>query len=146
MALAILALLSVTSSNKPYPSAPHPKEKYVSMCSQFQLTEDKVAANVPRPEVLALKQESRILREWSNPVSGSRQPSQFSMGQTAHCLTCSIIEKPHNGTGNDLFIDFPGWCALLALGYTHNPSNTSNTSNPSVYRIGWLSENPTLVL
>ena len=86
MALAILALLSVTSSNKPYPSAPHPKEKYVSMCSQFQLTEDKVAANVPRPEVLALKQESRILREWSYPVSGSRQSQASSPWAKQHIV------------------------------------------------------------
>ena len=45
-------------------------------------------------EVLALKHQSRILGQWSNPVSG---PSQFSMGQTAQSLTCYIME---NSDGN----------------------------------------------
>ena len=45
-------------------------------------------------EVLALKHESRILGQWSNHVAGS---SQFSMGQTAQRLTCSIMKKPHTG-------------------------------------------------
>ena len=42
-------------------------------------------------EVLALKHKSRILRQWSNPVSATwfgEDPIQFSMGQTAHILTC----------------------------------------------------------
>ena len=46
-----------------------------------------------RSEVQALKQESRILGQWSNPISGSRK-SQARMGQTAQC---SIMEKPHTG-------------------------------------------------
>ena len=51
-------------------------------------------------EVLALKRKSRILGQWSYPVSGSRKSqdsSHFSVGQTAQSLTCSIMEKPHTG-------------------------------------------------
>ena len=49
-------------------------------------------------EVLALKQESRILGQWSNPCMWFKgESSQFSMGQTAQSLTCSIMEKPHTG-------------------------------------------------
>ena len=50
-----------------------------------------------QPEILALKHESRILGQWSNPVSGSRKSSQFSVGKTAQSLTSSVIEKPHTG-------------------------------------------------
>ena len=54
------------------------------------------------PEVLALKHESRILRQWSNPVSGSRKTQ-------ASCPWA----KQHRET---------------------------------ICRIGWMSENPTLML
>ena len=47
-------------------------------------------------DILALKHESRILGQWSNPEYWFKEePSQFSMGQTAESLTCSKMEKPH---------------------------------------------------
>ena len=52
-------------------------------------------------EVLALKHESRILRQRSNPVSGSRKSqNQFSMGHTAQSLTRSIMQKHIQGGMN----------------------------------------------
>ena len=35
-----------------------------------------------------------------------------------HICMLRNIRRLHNGMGNDLFVDFPGWWALLALGYT----------------------------
>ena len=49
-----------------------------------------------RADILILKHASRILRQDSNPVCGSRK-SQANSGQTAQRLACSIIEKPHTG-------------------------------------------------
>ena len=49
-------------------------------------------------DILALKHESRILGQWSNPEYWFKEvPSQFSIGQTAQSLTCSTMEKPHTG-------------------------------------------------
>ena len=44
-------------------------------------------------EVLALKHESRILVQWSNPVSGSRKSQDSSPWAKQHML----MEKPHTG-------------------------------------------------
>ena len=52
--------------------------------------------HIIRPEVLALKHESRILGQWSNPVSGSRK-SQASSSWATLSLTCSIMKKQHSG-------------------------------------------------
>ena len=49
------------------------------------------------PEVFALKHESRILGQWSNPVSGSRKSQASSPWAKQYRLTCSIMEKPHTG-------------------------------------------------
>ena len=49
-------------------------------------------------EVFALKHESRILGQWSNPVSGSgRAKPVLSMGERSQILTSSIMEKPQTG-------------------------------------------------
>ena len=49
-------------------------------------------------EILALKQESSILGQWSNPVSGSWKSQESSpWGLTAQSLICSIMDKPHTG-------------------------------------------------
>ena len=48
-------------------------------------------------EVLALKHESRILGQWSTPMSGSRKSQASSPWAKQQSLTCSIIEKPHTG-------------------------------------------------
>ena len=48
-------------------------------------------------EFLALKQESRILGQWSNLVSGSRKNQASSPWAKQQCLTCSVMEKPHTG-------------------------------------------------
>ena len=81
------------------------------------------------------KHACNILRHWSNPAC---ELSQFFMGQTAQSLTCSIMEKPHNGMANDPFVDFPVWWALLALAM-HATAPTLHV--PSGYRVGWMSEN-----
>ena len=61
------------------------------------------------PEVLALNHESRILGQWSNPLSGSRKSQASSLGP--------------NSTESDLFLH-----------------------GVTTYRVGQMSENPTLVL
>ena len=49
-------------------------------------------------EVLALKHESRIFGQWSNPVSGSRKSQASSPWAKQHRdLTYYIMEKPHTG-------------------------------------------------
>ena len=48
-------------------------------------------------EVPALKHESRILGQWSNPVSVSRKSLASSPWAKLHSLTCSVMEKPHTG-------------------------------------------------
>ena len=49
------------------------------------------------PEVLALKRESGILGQWSNPVSGSRKSQVSSPWAKKQRLICSITVKPHSG-------------------------------------------------
>ena len=50
-----------------------------------------------QPEVLALKHESRIFGQGSNPVSGPRKSQASSPCAIQQSLTCSIMEKPHTG-------------------------------------------------
>ena len=70
-------------------------------CNQWLLT-------IAESEVLALKHDSRILGQWSNPVSGSRK-SQASSPWDKQCLTCSIMEKSHTG------LDECPWILLFYL-------------------------------
>ena len=50
-------------------------------------------------EVLALKHESMILGQWSNPVSGSRKSQASSPWAKQQSRTCSIMGKQHTGLG-----------------------------------------------
>ena len=52
-----------------------------------------------KADILFLKRDSSIFRQSSYHVCMwfMKEASQFSMGQTAQILTCSIMEKPHTG-------------------------------------------------
>ena len=58
-----------------------------------------------QPDILFLKHACSALRQSSYPVCGSmEEPSQFSVGQTAQSLSCSVMEKPHTGWDDCLVI------------------------------------------
>ena len=63
----------------------------------YRISRDAIPDSIILPEVLALNQESRILGQWSNPLSGTRKSQARSPWAKQRSVTCSIMEKPHTG-------------------------------------------------
>ena len=64
-----------------------PEARKSQKCDHFEWSFTTKTKGGKEAEILALKHESRILEQWSDPVSRSNK-SQFSVGQAAQSLTC----------------------------------------------------------
>ena len=76
-------------------------------------------------EVLALKQDSRILGQWSNPVCGSRKRQASSPWAKQNC---SIMEKPH--TGLDYCLNMLLTCFRKMMSASKSPDYGRTSSLP----------------
>ena len=94
----------------------------------------------PVSEALGLKQKSRILRQGSNPISGSRKNQASSPWAKQQCLACSIMEKPHTGLDECMRILTSCFRARNSTPYQRSPSRSNKQRyTPSLNLSGALS-------
>ena len=97
--------------------------------STLLIQHGKKPHQVQQPDILFLKHDSSIFRQsmWL-----MEEPSQFSVGQTAQHLTCSITEKPH--TGSDECLNMLLECFIKRMSGSAAPAGRGH--HPRVHQGG----------